>query len=141
MAPELMLRTSRDRKAYRLKCRFKTDPFPNQSWLEIQKVRMAERFVKDMHAQGWENLPGYGFKMRGPFPKVEPADIKRPSVLTAKQMLPRIMRGERFLDKGRDYAKAVPRLGAAAYWEFEIIGTFSREEVLVEYPDPHEERA
>ena len=140
MAPELMLRTSRDRKGYRLKCRFKIEPYPNRSRLEVEKVRVAERFVRDLRAQGWENLPGYGFKMRGPFPQVEPVDIKRPHVMTAKQMLPRIMRGERFLDKGRDYAKAVPRLGAAAYWEFEISGIFSREEVLVERPDDHEER-
>ena len=139
-APNIMIRPSRDRKPYRLKCRFRTDPFPSPSWLEVEKVRLAERFVKDMHAQGWENLPRYGFKMRGPLtPMPEPLDIKVPPRLPAKEMMARVARGERFLDKGRDYAKAVPKLAMAEYWEFEISAIFARPEILVEVADPHEE--
>ena len=137
----LLMRPTRDRKAYRLKCRFKIEPRPSQSRLEVEKVRIAERFVRDMRKYNppWINLPDHGFKMRGPFPMIVPMDIRVPRKPTASQMFAQVRDGARFLDNGRDYAKAMPKLEMSEYWEFEISAVFVREEVLVEQPDKHEE--
>ena len=135
----LLMRPSRDKRPYRLRCRFKIDARPSRSRLEVEKVRIAERFVSDLHKQGWENLPSYGFKLRGPFPMVVPVTIKVPRKPTAREMESAVLQGARFLDNGRDYAKAVPKLHVSEYWEFEISGVFAREEIQVEYADRHEE--
>lgn len=150
MDAQLLIRSSRDKKAYRLKCRFKIEPAPSpvrdamahmrwMSRLETEKVRVAEMFVRDLKVEGWENLPGYGFRMRGPMPHIEPVEIHMPPRLSANEMLPQVAQGARCLDKGEDYAKPVPTLAMSEWWEFEISGVFAREEILTEYPDPHEE--
>lgn len=149
---QLLLRPSREKKAYRLKCRFKIEPCPSPlrdsmghaRWmarLEREKVRVAERFVRDMHTKSppWDNLPDYGFKMRGPFPMVviKPIHVKR--MPSAREMLPAVAQGARFLDSGVSGVSDVPKLGESEWWEFEISGIFAREELLAEIPDAHEE--
>ena len=151
MTTALILRPSRDKKPYRLKCRLKIEPAPSpvrdslghgrwRARLEREKVRIAELFVTVLRTQGWENLPAHGFKMRGPFPMVVPTSIKVPRVPSAREMEAAVRQGARFLDEGRDYASAVPKLHMSEYWEFEISGVFVRDEILTEVPDPHEER-
>lgn len=147
---ELLIRASRVKKPYRLKCRLKIEPAPSpvrdydghlrwRSRLEREKVRIAERFVSDMKAQGWEHRPGDGFRMRGPFPMVVPKTIHRVRALSAKEMMPHVAQGARFLDRGTDGVSIVPKLEASEWWEFEISGVFIREQILTESPDPHEE--
>ena len=136
---QLLLRSERDHKAYRLKCRFKIEPHPSQFRLDIEKVWIAERFVRDMRAQGWDNLPGHGFKMRGPFPQIIPTTLHRVRRLTAREMLPHVRQGARFLAGGHDGVSIVPRLSASEWWEYEISGVFSRKAIVMEYPYPHEE--
>lgn len=102
-------------------------------------MRTAEWFVADMKKQHWENLPDYGFKIKGPFPYVEPVTIHIPKRPSAREMLSAVMQGAPFHDEGSDYATALPSINATEYWEFEIKGVFVHEEILTEYPDPHEE--
>ena len=131
---------TRDRKAYRLKCRFKIYPHPLPSSLGIEKVRVAEMFVSDMRKQGWENLPAHGFRMYGPFPYVAPVTIHPVKAMTAREMLPLIRQGATIRDRGHDAAIRMPSLKASEWWEYEIAGVFSRPEILTEYADPHEEK-
>lgn len=138
-AAHLLLRPTRDKKAYRLRCRFKIEPHPQQSRLDLEKVRIAAQFVRDLHAQGWDHLPGYGFRMRGPFPMVTPTTIHVPRLPSARQMLSQVRQGARFLDPGSDGVSIVPALDATEWWEYEIGGVFTREEIVVEYANPHEE--
>lgn len=137
--PELLLRKDLGKRAYRLKCRFKIEPCPGQSRLDREKVTVAERFVADMHKQGWENQPGYGFRMRGPFPMVVPTVVRVPSRLSSREMFPHVMQGARFPDTGHDSVSLVPTLEFSEWWEYEISGVFVRETILMERPDPHEE--
>ena len=136
---ELLIRPSLDKSAYRLKCRFKIEAYPQPSRLELAKVRMAERFVEDMHKQGWEYVEQFGFKMTGPFPMVEPVMIHVPRVPSAREMMAGVLAGKPFRDNGVDYAKPVLGIDMQEYWEYEIAGTFARAQLLTEYPDPHEE--
>ena len=147
---QLLLRPTRDRKAYRLKCRFKIEPSPSpvrdsmgharwMSRLEREKVRIADWFVRDLRVEGWESLPSHGFKMRGPFPMVVPTTIRVVRPPSAREMRDAVMQGARFLDKGVNYAKSVPKLNASEWWEFEISGVFTREQIMTEIPDAHEE--
>ena len=136
---EVIKKPIQENKPYRLKCRFKIEPYPKVERLDREKVRLAELFVRDMHAQGWENDPRFGFKMTGPFPQIIPTTIRVPRRLTAREMLPRVLAGERFLDLGENTARLVPRLDATEWWEFEISGVFVRPEIRVERPEPHEE--
>ena len=138
-APTLLLRPARDKKAYRLKCRFKIEAYPYPDRLERAKVRMAERFVEDMHKQGWEYAEQFGFKMKGPFPMVETMILRRPRQHSAKEMLAGVLAGNPYRDEGVDYAKPVLALDMQEYWEYELCATFSRMEILTEYPDAHEE--
>ncbi|MDP2662630.1 MAG: hypothetical protein Q8R28_18080 [Dehalococcoidia bacterium] len=148
--PHLILKQVRDRKAYRLRCRFQVDPAPSPTrdfmghgrWmrrLEREKVRIAEVFVRDMKAQGWENLSSHGFTMRGPFPMVAPVSIVVQRTPSAREMLSGVQQGQRFRDAGGTMAQDVQGLGMSEWWEFELAGTFVREAILVEVADRHEE--
>lgn len=128
-----------DKKGYRLKCRFKTDPYPTVSRLDREKVVIAERFVRDMHKQGWEHDNRFPFKIKGPFPMVEMSMIRPRKMPTAKDMLPYVANGARFLDDRDGGAKAALTLGTSEYWEFEIAGVFVRAQILTEMPSPGEE--
>ncbi len=140
MPPELILRPPRDKTPYRLKCRIKTEPYPSRSRLDVEKVRVTEQWVVDMHKQGWENLPGHGFKMAGPFPAVTPMDLHFKRIPSAQEMLPEVMQGARFLDPGVDGVQEVPALHESEWWEFEISGVFIRDEIHIERPELHEEK-
>lgn len=135
----LIMPRTLDKKPYRLRARFKIEPRPTESRLDAEKVRVGEMFVRDMHLQGWEYVSQYGFRMTGPFVPVQPMNIRPQRIMPAREMLPRVMRGERFLDKGRDYATLVKPLHESEYWEYEIAGVFSRIQILTEVPDAHEE--
>lgn len=138
--PTLLLKLPRDKRAYRLKCRFKIEPYPRADRLDREKVRVAERFVDDMHKQGWEHVSQYGFTMKGPFPYVAPVTIHTPRVPSAREMLRGVAQGARYLDKGGTVAGAMPVLDATEWWEFELQATFTRTEILTEVADRHEER-
>ena len=131
---------TRDKRGYRLRCRFKSDPYPMESRLDREKVVIAEKFVADMHKQGWEHDGRYGFKLTGPFPMIPaPITIRPRRMRTAREMLSGVMQGQRFRDEGENYAQPMPKLVFSEYWEYEISAIFVREEILTEYPDPHEE--
>ena len=111
----------------------------SQDRLDREKVKVADRFVTDMHKQGWEYVERYGFKMTGPYPMVVPVTIRPRRMPTAREMLPRVARGERFLDDGETGVSFVSSLGASEYFEYEIAAVFSREQILTERADAHEE--
>ncbi len=136
----LSMRPTLPKRAYKLRCRFKIEPHQAESRLGREKVRIAERFVKDMHAQGWENEPSYGFLMRGPLPMVTPVTIRPRRVPTAREMRAGVARGERFLDTGEDTARLMPTLAMSEWWEYEIVGIFVRPQIMTEYADRHEEQ-
>lgn len=101
---------------------------------------MAERFVVDMHKQGWENVSSHGFEMKGPFPMIVPIALSVRRLPSAREMLPRVARGERFLDDGlTPGVQIMPALTDAEWWEYELAGVFVREEILTERADLHEE--
>src|SRR3990167_1538400 len=135
----LLVRHTREKTPYRLRARFKIEPYPSPFRLDREKVKVAEQFVRDMHKQGWEYVESHGFKMTGPFPMVEPVTIRPRRTLTAREMLPRVARGERFLDDGDTGVSFVSSLGASEYWEYAIAAVFSREQILTERADAHEE--
>ena len=136
---QIIAKPSLEKRAYRLRCRFRIEAYPQPSRLELAKVRMAERFVNDMHDQGWEYMERSGFKMAGPFPMVEPVVIHRPRTLSAREMLAGVLAGKPFRNEGADYAKPVLGLDVQEYWEFELAGIFAHTQLLTEYPDTHEE--
>ena len=135
----LLLRPSRDKRAYRLRCRFKTDPRPGVGRLEREKGRIAERFVEDMKKQGWDYLPQHGFTMKGPFPYIQPVTIHVAKTPSAREMIRAVAQGARYVDQGGTQASAMPTLAVTEWWEYELAGVFSHETILTEYPDPHEE--
>lgn len=138
-APQLILKTALPNKGYRLRCRFKIEPYPSVRRLDQEKVRVAERFVHDMHGQGWENDGRFGFKMTGPFPRVQPITIHPQRRLSAKEMLSGVLQGARFRDNGGALAWEMPKLVTSEWWEFELAGVFVRQQILTERPDPGEE--
>ncbi len=136
---QIIAKPSLDRKAYRLKCRFKVEPYPKRERLKREKVRVAEMFVADMDKQGWKYIPQHGFTMKGPFSFVAPTTLHTPRALSAREMLPMVMNGGRFRDNGGSVAKPVLALSMTEYWEFELTGVFSRPQIMTEYPDLNEE--
>lgn len=135
-----LLRPTLDRKAYHLRARFKIEPFPSPYRLDREKVKVAEQFVRDMHKQGWEQVESFGFKMTGPFPMVTPVTIRPRRMPTAREMLPGVREGYRFLDDGETPGVLiVPALAASEWWEYELAGVFAREQIMTERPDAHEE--
>lgn len=145
---EALIRPTRDRKAYQLKCRFVTPAFPKTEWVEEMRVKMAEQFVDDMAKQGWVYVEKHGFTFTGPYPATEvlvlpkPGDVDRWHIPSA-DLLPAIKAGFNPQRSATDggYAMAVPTLQETENWEFELTGVFHREQILTEIPDPHEEEA
>jgi len=138
-ASQLITKANLDRKAYRLKCRFKIEPSPKMGRLERERIRVAEMFVSDMNKQGWTYVPQHGFTMKGPYPFVAPTTLHIPRTLTAREMLPGVANGLRFRDGGGSMASLVPPLNSAEWWEYELAGVFSRPQITVEQPKLHEE--
>ena len=103
--------------------------------LNRDKVRVAERFVKDMAAQGWVHDPRFGFRLTGPFPAIVPVTIHVPRTPSAREMLPYVAQGARFLDAGGTIAGMMPKITESEWWEYELAGVFVRDEILVEKPD------
>ena len=139
MTLQILSKPTLDKSAYRLKCRFKIEPYPNIERLHREKVRVAEQFVDDMHKQGWEYVDRWDWTMKGPFAYVSPTTIHIPPTPTARQMFPYISQGARFLDQGGSIAGMMPALDATEWWEYELAAVFFRPQILVESPDPHEE--
>ena len=135
----LLIRPGREKKPYKLRCRFRIEPHPSQDRLDREKVKIAERFIVDMKKQGWENHSGFGFQMTGPFPMVIPTTLHPRHMPTAKEMLAGVQKGQRFLDNGESGVSLVPSLMASEFWEYEVAGVFIREQILTEVPDLHEE--
>lgn len=135
----LIIPRTRDNKSYRLKCRFRIEPHPGRARLDREKVRIAEWFIRDMHKEGWEHDGRYGFTMKGPFPMVTPVTLHPKRMPTAREMAPSVARGARFLDNAEPGVMKVPSLALSEHWEYEIAGIFVRPQIMVEYPDPHEE--
>ena len=133
---QIFIKPSREKKPYRLKCRFKVDPgtIPQDS----EKVRVAEMFVEDMRKSGWTYDDRFGFEMTGPYPVITPITIHAPRTLTARDMLDGVSQGDRFLEPEGTLAGLMPTLAESASWDYELKGVFIREELLTEYPDSHE---
>jgi len=143
MGVEVLVRPDRGKKAYRLRCRFRVDAFPNPEFLERAKFRAAETFVEDMRKQGWEYLNSHGFKMTGPFPTVEVVPLPSRSLQPrwhqpSQEVLQRITAGQVVRTNGNSYASDVPDLGACEKWEYELAGVFAHGTILTEMPDDKE---
>ena len=140
MALTVILPKVREKRPYRLRCRFQIDPHPSRGRLDYEKVRIAEQFVEDMRKQGWEHDTRAAFTMTGPYPKITPITLHPRRMPSAWQMFPGVRAGYRFRDEGVDEAQMMPTLAAAEYWEYELASVFVRPELLAEVPDLHEER-
>mgnify|MGYP001574454941 CR=1 FL=1 len=128
-----------DEKPYRLRCRFLIERQPTARRLDLEKVRVAERFVADMRKQGWRHDARYDFRLRGPLPPVELTTLHPKPALTAAQMLTGVLAGQGFRDESPVEAVAAGQIPTAEAWEYEIAGVFTRRQILTEYADLHEE--
>ena len=130
----------RDRKGYRLKCRFVIEAKPTREHLKRGAIKALELFVRDAAKQGWEYEPKYGPRLKGPFAPVVPMNIHRVRQPSSRDMLPEVRQGARFLAGPETIAQPVPSLDAVDHWEYELAVVFARKTILFEVPDPHEER-
>lgn len=143
MGVEVLVRPDRGKKAYRLRCRFTVEAFPNLGFLERAKFRAAQAFVEDMRKRGWEYLNSHGFKMTGPFPAIEvvrlpPRSLQPRWHQPSQEVLQRIMAGQVVRTNGTTYASGVPALGTCEKWEYELAGVFVHDTILTEMPDEKE---
>ena len=135
------------KKAYRLRCRFRVGAYPGASLLEKAKYTAAEQFVRDMHKQGFDYIgesgkvpvSQRGFRMRGPFHVVDPVTIKVVRPLTAKELLPLLLRGEPVpkQPEGTSAMNVIP-VAENERWEYELGGVFIRNTILTEVLEPQE---
>ena len=65
--PGLIFTPERERKAYRLKCAFRTDSGVRGRHLELLTLEAGKRFIADMAKQGWEFRDEHGLTLKGPF--------------------------------------------------------------------------
>ena len=146
LALTLLLRPDRGRSAYRLRCRFKVNAFPNPDFFDKAKFQAAEMFVRDMKKQGWTYLDKHGFKVSGPYAPLVPVSLPHRHLqaqwhTASRDLLPQIQAGRRFhRPKEPGYVSVVPSLIEMDEWEFELAGVFVHSTILTEIPDAHEER-
>lgn len=138
-APAIILPKVRENTPYWFKCEVVTDAYLPKDRLIAKLADVAERFVRDMHQQGYEYVVGSKWKVEGPIAPVKPVTIRVPRQLTARQMEPYVRNGARFLDRGSDSVALVRSLREYDRWVFFLKGMFYRPQILTEYPDAHEE--
>ena len=143
MGIEVLVRPDRGKRAYRLRCRFTVEAFPNPEFLDRAKFRAAQAFVEDMRKQGWENLGSHGFKMTGPFPAIEVVNLPPRSLQPrwhqpSQEVLQRIMAGQKVRTNGKGFTSDVPALGTCEKWEYELAGVFAHNTILTEMTEARE---
>ena len=139
-APQLLLRPDLGKRAYRLRCQFHIGQRPRRDFLERAKYAAAEKFIADMHRQGWEYVERYGFRMIGPFPTLRPIAIpKRVRVPSAREMLEGVKQGNPYRAAPSYGVQNVPLVAESEEWTYELAGVFVHKTILMDYPDQHEE--
>ena len=128
------------KRPYRLKCRFKIEPRPTRDSLKNGVLKTLDLFAGDMGKRGYEYAPKYGIRLDGPFVPVVPITVRRPQRIGSREMLPGVMQGNRYRDAGGSIARTVTPLSESEYWEYELAAVFIGNTILMETPDPHEER-
>lgn len=141
----LLVRPDMERKAYRLRCRFKVNAFPSEDLLTKSKYKVAEMFVEALAKQGWEYLDKHGFKMTGPFAPLEIVNLPKRHQqaqwhMKSSELIRHLNQGEKVRAKAETYTSNVPPLAECEEWEFELAGVFVHKTLLAETPDPWEER-
>ena len=147
-APQFIIHASGSRRnppdlgkrAYRLRCQITVGNGVHGAELRQAVRGCLEHFVKGMHLEGFEWLSRYGWRPEGmPVPHIEPREIRIPPRLTAKQMLPAVKQGARFLAKDETIAWAVPSLEESIRWDYIVSGVFVHDTLVIDVPYPHEE--
>lgn len=130
------------KRPYRLRCEVVVPGGLRGDRLKRAVERCLDDFVRDMHVRGFEWVSSKGWRREGmPRPYVEPMTIRRPKRLTAKEMLPAVMQGARFLPpKDEPMAATVPALEASERWRYVVSGVFTHDTILTDVPDAHEEQ-
>ena len=140
MAVELILRPDLGKRPLRLKCRFKVEPQPSPRQLELAKNHCADLFVQEMAKQGFAYMSQFQFRITGPYVFMEPSSPPSPKRLRAKDMLPQVAQGARFLDEGETGVQEMPAILYTEYWEYELSAVFLHDTIMGEYALPHEEK-
>ena len=138
-APLIIIRPDLGKRAYRLKCRFVTEPYPSRERVKQGALKVLEWFIRDMAKEGWEYLSGERIRLNGPFAPVRPMTIHRLRPPGSREMLPGVVQGRRFRADAETIAGNVPPLPECETWEYEVAAVFAHKTILTELPDRHEE--
>ena len=142
----LLIRPDLGRKAYRLRCRFTANAFPDADLLAKAKFKAAEMFVRDMRKQGWDYLDKHGFKMSGPYFPMQIVNLPKRHMqaqwhTNSRDLLPQIQNGYRAQRPAQEsYVRTLLTINDLADWDFELAGVFVHQTILVETADAHEEQ-
>ena len=137
------------KKAYRLHCRFRIGAYPSPRLLDLAKYEAAEQFVVDMAKKGYQHIgessrlppEQRGWRMAFKGAHIAPMNlVKHPRALSAREMLPRVMQGERFRVRDDPPVMLVPHFSEAEYWDYDLSTIFIHDTILMDWPDRHEER-
>lgn len=120
--------------------RFRIGAHPSPDQLAKERNWAMDDFIRQMAIRDWDYVPKYGYKMAGPFIAIEPVTLPKPSRLKAKEIMPHVMQGARYLDDGTENVMTVPLLSETENWEYELAAIFVHRTILTDIPDRHEER-
>lgn len=139
-AGSLRNRPDLGKKAYRLHCKFSIGNHPRPEFLKKATYAAADRFVVDMHKQGWEYVEKFGWDRTGPFPAMRAVALpKRVRVPSAREMLAGVKQGNPYRAQAFYGVQSVPLINESEDWEYRLAGVFVHKTILTEYPDRHEE--
>ena len=135
-SPILLLRPELGRKPYRLRCRFMIEAFPSRESLDRAKIKAAELFIRAMKVREWEYVSRYGITLNPkPFIPIAAMNLDRPISLTARQMLPGVIRGNKYRAPVPSGVFTPPPLQESEAWEFELSAVFTHGTILTELAD------
>lgn len=138
---ELIIRTPREKKAYRLRCRFTVDAGASQDSIDKMKIRVAEKFVEDMKKQGWEYDPNKieasqrGFTLKGPFlptPITGLPKFHERIRFNSREALPRVMAGDPMRLPDKSWVVDMPTITTTDKWDYELSAVFIRPTIMIE---------
>ena len=122
--PGLIFTPERERKAYRLKCAFRTDSGVRGRHLERLTLEAGKRFIADMRKQGWEFRDEYNLTLKGPFVWEDEGDL--PTKAQQKRGHDAFVQRSQVVEKSPGiYELSLPN--GSEKWE--LYGVFVREEI------------
>lgn len=141
MDVSLLLRPDLGKKAYKMRSRFRIEAEHTREQLNRARNVALNDFIVAMGKRDWQYVSKYLPRITGPYSYIQPSEQAKPQRISAKQMLPGVLQGNKYRESPDTLGVFSPDPVDATEWvEYEISAFFVHPTLVLEIPYSHEER-